>query len=68
MVLKSELQLAQAFKIVRGRVKLPDVTVKLGAYEWQVHADLLTRKSGFFRVALEGPFQVSVHLKVACQD
>lgn len=55
-----ERQLGHAFNVNHDRVKLPDVTVTLNGYEWQVHGELLTAQSKFFRAALEGGNEVSV--------
>lgn len=49
----------QAFNLIRDKITLPDVTLRLHQYEWQVHSDLLTAESGFFKAALQGDFKVS---------
>lgn len=36
----------------------PNALVKLGAYEWKVHSDVLTKSSSFFRAIFEGGFKV----------
>lgn len=49
----------QAFNLVRDQITLPDVTISLHERKWQVHSDLLTTESGFFRAALRDGFKVS---------
>jgi len=50
----------QAFNLIRDKVTLPDVTINLDQHQWQVHSDLLTAESGFFRAALQDGFTVSI--------
>lgn len=50
--------LEQAFKLGQTNIELPDVTIKLGSYEWRVHSQLLKAESAFFEAALKNTFKV----------
>lgn len=58
----------QAFNLIRDKVTLPDVTINLDQHQWQVHSDLLTAESGFFRAALQDGFTEATTKQIAMHD
>lgn len=52
----------EAFMVQHTKAPLPDVTFILGSYQWQIHSDVLSKTSEFFKIALQGAFKVDVFI------
>lgn len=52
--------LVESFLAQATETPPPDVTLILGTYQWQVHGESLSEFSDFFKMALQGTFQVSL--------